>query len=126
MPLIALAAAPALAQNLLGNSSFAQGLSGWTKFRDVPTLKLPGLASGDVNPSAAGSAGDGSHSAAIYASSNVSSLGALVGLSQCVPVSGDLVYGFGAQVRIDSLVGFAGLFIGVVFDATPTCNSFSR
>jgi hypothetical protein len=118
----ALAATPALSQNLVVNPSFYQGLSGWTVFRDVPIVKLPGLASGDVTWSPDGSAGGGSYSAAFGAFT--SGVHALVGLRQCVPIRGGDVYRFGARVRVDSLDGFAGLFVGVAFDPTPACRNF--
>lgn len=125
--LLLLFAAPALSQNLLSNPSFRQGLSGWTVLRDVPVLKLPGYANGTVSPSLDGSAGVGSYSAAIGASANAGRV--VVGVSQCVPVRGDLVYAFGARVRVDSREGLFGgsidgLFVGVVFDPTPSCRGF--
>ena len=125
--LVALAAEPGSAQNLLVNPGFDRDLSGWTVTTRVGNPSdPPGSEEASVtwaSEDAAGSPSSGSVLLHGFAAGWLHS--AYLRLEQCVPVAEETQVSFGARMKTIRQVGAARGEVWMTFHPTPECSGAS-
>lgn len=113
------AAAPAGAQNLLGNASFDGSLSGWSNYGSAVPAD-GGRAHAAFPEDASGVAGSGSAQLNL---AGIAPVGTQIGIAQCVAVAPNQAYNYGARFKQPTGQATTGVqaLVDVVFFSDGAC-----
>lgn len=118
LSLLALAARPVLAQNLLVNPGFDRDLSGWTLSTAFSTVPTPGVVEASAGWTSSDAGGNGSSGAAAMHALAFIRTAADVWLFQCVPVSEGVLVSFGARIQTTRQLGVQGQVFSSLYSST--------